>query len=84
MKTSRITQLAFLAGIVCNIIPGVVPVVALKDIAELDYAFAETLALVIGFYVIMFMFIEIPLIGYMVRTAASLVSACRTHHSRWP
>jgi hypothetical protein len=58
--------LAFLAGIVCNIIPGVVPVVALKDIAELDYAFAETLALVIGFYVIMFMFIEIPLIGYMV------------------
>ena len=39
---------------------------ALKDIAELDYAFAETLALVLGFYVIMFMLIEIPLIGYIV------------------
>ena len=70
--------LAFLAGIVCNIIPGVVPVVALKDIAELDYAFAETLALVIGFYVIMFMFIEIPLIGYMVeptKTARATTSS---------
>ena len=40
--------------------------VALKDIAELDYAFAETFALVLGFYVIMFMFIEIPLLGYVV------------------
>ena len=58
--------LAFVAGIVFNIVPGVVPLVALKDIAELDYAFVETFALVLGFYLIMFMFIEIPLVGYVV------------------
>lgn len=69
--------LAFVAGIVFNVVPGVVPLVALKDIAELDYAFVETLALVLCFYVIMFMFIEIPLIGYVVapaRTARATTS----------
>ena len=39
--------------------------VALKDIAELDETFAATLALFLGFYLIMFMFIEIPLLGYV-------------------
>ena len=58
--------LAFVAGIVFNIVPGVVPLVALKDIAELDYGFAETVAAVLGFYLIMFAFIEIPLAGYVV------------------
>jgi hypothetical protein len=58
--------LAFVAGIVFNIVPGIVPLVALKDIAELDYGFAETAALLLGFYVIMFAFIEIPLVGYAV------------------
>ena len=57
---------AFLAGIVFNVVPGVVPLVALKDIAELDYGFAETVALLLGFYLIMFAFIEIPLAGYVV------------------
>ena len=61
--------LAFVAGIVFNIIPGVVPVIALKDIAELDYSFAETLGLLLGFYLIMFAFIEIPLAGYVVAPA---------------
>ena len=38
----RGAPLAFAAGIVCNIIPGVFPLVALKDIAEMDIGFAET------------------------------------------
>ena len=58
--------LAFVAGIVFNIVPGVVPLVALKDIADLDYSFAATVGLLLGFYVIMFAFIEIPLAGYVV------------------
>jgi Sap, sulfolipid-1-addressing protein len=61
--------LAFLAGVLFNIVPGVVPVVALKQIADLDYPFAETLAVVFAFYVIMFAFIEIPLAGYIVAPA---------------
>jgi len=69
--------LAFIAGVVFNIVPGVVPLVALKDIAELDYGFAETLAVLVCFYVIMFAFIEIPLLGYVVapkRTARATAS----------
>jgi Sap, sulfolipid-1-addressing protein len=58
--------LAFVAGIVLNLAPGIVPLVALKDIAELDYSFAATLATLICFYVIMFAFVEIPLVGYML------------------
>ena len=38
----------------------------LKDIAELDEGFATTVALVLGFYVIMFALIEVPLVGYLV------------------
>ncbi len=61
--------LAFLAGVLFNIVPGLVPVIALKDIAELDKSFVETLGLVLGFYLIMFMFIEIPLLGYLFAPA---------------
>jgi hypothetical protein len=62
----RGAPLAFVGGIVLNIVPGVVPVVALKNIAEGNYSFAETFGLVLGFYVIMFAFIELPLIGFAV------------------
>ncbi len=63
---ARGALLAFVAGVVLNLVPGVVPVVALKDIAELDETFAVTFGLVTCFYLIMFAFIEIPLVGYVV------------------
>jgi Sap, sulfolipid-1-addressing protein len=65
--------LAFAAGIVLDLVPGFVPVVALKDIAQIDGTAAETLALIVGFYVVMFALVEIPLAGYAFapqRTAA--------------
>ena len=62
----RGAPLAFVAGIVLNLAPGIVPLVALKDIAELDYSFAATLVTLICFYVIMFAFVEIPLVGYVI------------------
>jgi hypothetical protein len=62
----RGAPLAFAAGIVFNLIPGIFPVVALKDIAEMDLSFAETFATLLGFYLIMFAFIEIPLVSYLV------------------
>jgi hypothetical protein len=73
---ARGAPLAFVAGIVLNIIPGAFPLIALKDIAQLGYSTAGTLAVLLGFYVIMFAFIEIPLVGYLVapaRTAAATV-----------
>jgi hypothetical protein len=62
----RGAPLAFAAGIVFNILPGVFPLVALKDIAEMDIGFAETVVVLLCFYLIMFAFIEVPLVSYLV------------------
>jgi hypothetical protein len=70
---SRGGLLAFLVGIVLNVIPGVLPFVALKDIAELDYPTGAAVALVLCFYLIMFLPAEVPLGSYLFaprRTAA--------------
>jgi hypothetical protein len=63
---SKGVPLAFLAGVVVNIIPGVFPFVALKDIAEEHYSTATTVVIVIVFYLIMFALIEVPLVAYGV------------------
>ena len=62
----RGAPLAFFVGIVLNIIPGVLPLVALKDIAQLDYSVGATVALVVGFYLIMFLPAEVPLGAFMI------------------
>jgi hypothetical protein len=63
---SRGAAVAFVAGILLNIVPGVVPFVALKDIAELHYSTGATFAVVTAFYLVMFAFVEIPIAGYCV------------------
>ena len=50
---------AFIAGVVLNIVPGAFPFVALKDIAQLDISNAGKAASVVVFYVIMFAFAEV-------------------------
>jgi hypothetical protein len=72
---ARGAALAFVAGVALNIVPGVFPLVGLKDISQLDYGAAATVALVVGFYLVMFVLIEVPLIAYLVapaRTAAEV------------
>ena len=61
----RGVPVAFAAGVVLNILPSPFAVVALKDIAELNYSFAETVVAVLLFYVIVFAFLEIPLVSYL-------------------
>ena len=73
----RGAPLAFVAGIVLNLFPGFFPLIALKDIAELDEGFATTVALVLGFYVIMFALIEVPLVGYLVAPAWTAQATAR-------
>jgi hypothetical protein len=73
----RGAALAFVGGIVVNVVPGLLPFIALKDIAELGYARAATVATVIGFYVVMFTFVEAPLVGFVfapTRTTAAVTS----------
>jgi hypothetical protein len=69
--------LAFGVGIVLNIAPGVVPIIALKDIAELDIGRAETVAILAFFYVIMFAFVEIPLVGYVFAPSGTQTEVTR-------
>jgi len=58
--------MAFVAGMVLNIVPGPAPLVAMEQIAELQKSFLVTFAIVLGFYLIMFTIVEIPLLGYLV------------------
>jgi hypothetical protein len=59
-------SLAFVAGLILNIAPGVFPFIALKNLAELDYSAAETVGVLVGFYLIVFAFVEIPIVCFSV------------------
>jgi len=59
-------SLAFVAGLLLNIVPGVFPIIALKNLAELDYSAAETVTILVVFYLIVFSFVEIPIVSYFV------------------
>jgi hypothetical protein len=78
---SRGAPLAFLAGIVLNVVPGVFPFVAMKNIAGLDYSPAASVALVVGFYLIMFLPAEVPLGCYLFAPARTSVEVGR--FNRW-
>jgi hypothetical protein len=70
---TRGAPIAFVFGVILNILPGVLPFVALKDIAELGLGTTEVILTVTGFYLIMFLLVEVPLCAYFFapeRTAA--------------
>jgi hypothetical protein len=60
---------AFVAGVVLDIAPGVFPFVALTRIAELDATTGAKVVAIVVFYVIMFAFIEVPIVSYAVAPA---------------
>jgi len=53
---------ALVCGVLFNLLPGVFPVVALKDIAQLDISLGEAAVIIFFFYVGMFLLVEIPLV----------------------
>ena len=57
--------LVFVLGIVLNM-PGVWYLIALKDIGLADWTSAEKVLALVGFNLVMFSFVEMPLIGYLV------------------
>jgi Sap, sulfolipid-1-addressing protein len=62
---ARGTLFAFLLGIALDIAPSFFYLVAIKDIAEANYSTAEVVVLVVGFCLMMFMLIELPLLSYV-------------------
>jgi hypothetical protein len=77
----RGAPLAFLVGVVLNVVPGLFPFVALKDVAQLDYGVAATAALLTVFYVVMFAFVEVPLVAFLV--APDRTTAMTADFNRW-
>jgi cytochrome c oxidase assembly factor CtaG len=65
---------AFVSGILLNIVPGTFPIVALKDIAQLDASNAAKVATIVVFYVIMFAFIEVPIVAYLIAPERTTVA----------
>ena len=57
---------ALIAGLLLCAIPGFSALVGLKDIAQLGWSTAATVVMVIAFFLIMFAFIELPLVGFLV------------------
>ena len=49
-----------------NVFPGVLPFIAMKDIAELDYSTAGAIAVIVAFYLVMFIPVEGPLVSFLV------------------
>jgi hypothetical protein len=62
----RGAPVAFAAGVVLNIVPGTFPIVALKDIAQLNASNGAKVATIVVFYVIMFAFVEVPIVAYLI------------------
>ena len=59
-------RVAFIVGAAINL-PGPFYLIALGDIASGTYSTAEQLALILLFNAIMFLLVEVPLVGYLVR-----------------
>lgn len=60
---------AFGAGVVLNLVPGIFPLIALRNISSLSYGTGTKVMLVIGLYLVMFALIEVPLVGLLVAPA---------------
>ena len=58
--------LAFVGGIAASIFPGPLAIIAMTDIAQLDYSTAETMLLIVAFFLVMFTFVEAPIIGFTI------------------
>lgn len=62
----RGATLSFVAGIVATILPAPFAIIAMKNISELDISDAQTLGLIVLFNLLMFILVEIPLVGFAV------------------
>lgn len=64
-------RIAFGAGVLLCVFPGVLPLVALQKISVRDASVSETFLLVLGFYLVMFLLVEIPFVGFLVAPTAT-------------
>ena len=77
----RSAPVVFLVGVVVNVVPGAFPILGLKDIANLHYGAAGTFVMVLAFYLIMFVFLEVPLVWFFIDPERAADSTRR--FNRW-
>lgn len=65
-RVARGRGYAFGAGVVLNLLPGIFPLIALRNIAALDSGDGAKAALVVALYLIMFTLVEAPLLGLVL------------------
>jgi Sap, sulfolipid-1-addressing protein len=59
-------SLAFAGGVVGSVVPGPLVIIAMADIAQLGYSAVATVGVILVFFVIVFAFIEVPIVGFLV------------------
>lgn len=62
----RGATLSFVAGIVATILPAPFAIIAMKNISELDISDAQAFTLIVVFNLLMFILVEVPLVGFVV------------------
>jgi len=62
----RGATLSFVAGIIATILPAPFAIIAMKNISELDITDAQAFALIVAFNLLMFILVEVPLVGFVV------------------
>ena len=63
----RGATLSFVAGIVATILPAPFALIAMKNISELDISDAQAFGLIVMFNLLMFILVELPLVGFARR-----------------
>jgi hypothetical protein len=58
--------LAFVGGIVASVFPGPLAIIAMADIAQLGYSTGGATLLIVCFFLVMFTFVEVPIVGFVV------------------
>jgi hypothetical protein len=71
--------LALAAGLILNIVPGPFLIVGITDIAALNYSLTASAGILLGFCIIMYAFIEVPLVGFLVAPERTADLATRSH-----
>src|SRR5262249_7088914 len=70
-------RLAFVGGIVASVFPGPLAIIAMTQIAQLGYSTAATMAVIVAFFVVMFTFVEVPIVAFALSPEWTKVRATR-------
>ena len=58
--------LAFVGGIVISVFPGPLAIIAMANIAQLGYSTGATALVIVAFFLVMYTFVEVPIVGFVV------------------